>query len=204
MTRSLSLVNGVQQRSSTYCSSVNHTRWREKEEKKWDDCMMMVVELRKRKDRRKKRWRDRCQVNDLEHILSESKRAHWWWSIWNLWLLLLFFYRSPYMYTYMVSVYSIRKNSNSFDIMTLFKINLLVKNSTLKIMSYTRYLFTSVFYQGRSEQDKEWEYLTFRCSHTERSHSRKQKKEREQQLSLTNTNEQRSIDRSIYLPKEKR
>jgi hypothetical protein len=38
--------------------------------------MMMVVQLRERKDRAKKRWGDRCQVNDVEHILSERKRAY--------------------------------------------------------------------------------------------------------------------------------
>jgi len=38
--------------------------------------MMMLVQLSERKDREKKRWGDRCQVNDLEYILSERKRAY--------------------------------------------------------------------------------------------------------------------------------
>jgi hypothetical protein len=47
--------------------------------KKRDDCkmmMMMVIQLRERKEgQRKERWGDRCQVNDLEHILSERKTS---------------------------------------------------------------------------------------------------------------------------------
>jgi len=78
MTRLLSLINGVQRRSfNILFIGQSHAKKRKRRKKKRDDCMMMLVQLSERKDRaKKKRWGDRCQVNDLEYILSERKRAY--------------------------------------------------------------------------------------------------------------------------------
>ena len=122
--------------------------------------MMMVVELRKRKDRRKKGGETDAKLTISNISYQKAKKSSSMMEYLKFVTASAFFFigHRTCIHTWFLCILS-ERTAILFDIMTLFKINLLVKNSILKIMSYkhtyTRYLFTSVFYQGRSEQGKE-------------------------------------------------
>ena len=107
------------------------------------------VQLRESERTGEKRCRDRCQVNDLEHILSEKKKKNLLMIECLKCVTASLNIRSVHIHMYVhkwllcirlkrTAVLSISSSSSSFFcyIITLLKINFIIEVSIVKIMSY--------------------------------------------------------------------
>jgi hypothetical protein len=121
-TRLLGLINEVQH---IVHRSITHTKKRRRRRRKKNDAIVHTVKREREKgQRKKKRCRDRCQVNDLEHILSEKKKKKNLLMIECLKCVTAALIIGQFIYicicTHMASMYSIKVNSSSLDFSFFF------------------------------------------------------------------------------------